>query len=248
MIHDDLDMLECRLTELDNVVDRFIAVEANITHQAKPKPYYLSENFDRFKAWHDKLIVVRTDKLPGRNDTVDPWIREKAQREFIFEGLTDIPLNAMIMHGDIDEIPSRNAVYKAREMITNNTYVAFNQTLYCFAVDWLHPDRWAGTVASTISRMNSFNSMRDSRTIIPCIPNAGWHLSWLGGKEAQQKKLAATPHSEIVTKVTDLINRDALYNEGWHVDGKRLIGVDVDSTWPKWIVNKKCPKNWFRPR
>lgn len=46
----ELDVLEIRLRELDGVVDRFVLVEATLTHQGKPKPLLYAENKERFAA------------------------------------------------------------------------------------------------------------------------------------------------------------------------------------------------------
>lgn len=40
----ELDLLEIRLNELDDVVDYFVLVEANRTFQNNHKPYYFDEN------------------------------------------------------------------------------------------------------------------------------------------------------------------------------------------------------------
>lgn len=72
-IHDELDMLECRLTEIFDAVDYVVAVEADVTHQDNPKPFYVSENLARFDAFKDKLIVVRASGLPTMEQDPDPW-------------------------------------------------------------------------------------------------------------------------------------------------------------------------------
>jgi hypothetical protein len=35
---------------------------------------------------------------------------------------------------------------------------------------------------------------------------------------------------------------------GLHVDGTKMLPVDVDATWPRWVYERRCPANWFRPR
>src|SRR4051794_7797564 len=106
-IHDELDLLECRLTELYNSVDWFVAVEADVTHQDSPKPWYLTDNLARFDAFKDKLVVVQATGLPTLADDPDPWAREHAQREHIATGLHRIGVKTddVILQSDIDEIP-----------------------------------------------------------------------------------------------------------------------------------------------
>ena len=47
----ELDLLEIRLNELDLVVDKFVLVEANFTHQGKEKRLLFEENKNRFFKW-----------------------------------------------------------------------------------------------------------------------------------------------------------------------------------------------------
>ena len=149
-INDEFDMLECRLEEMSPVVDHFIAVEANVDHQNHPKPYHLTDNLDRFAPWKDKLLVVQASGLPTSEHAPDPWAREWAQRDWVWNGLRELDAQPddIVLHGDVDEICRplfvRNVHPKRREFIT------FAQRMHCFAIDWQHPDPWGGTVAVTV--------------------------------------------------------------------------------------------------
>jgi beta-1,4-mannosyl-glycoprotein beta-1,4-N-acetylglucosaminyltransferase len=274
-IHDELLMLECRLEEIGNAVDYVIAVEADVTHQDKPKPYVLSDNLDRFARWKDKLVVVQATGLPTIDDDPDPWARELAQRGYVFDGLAQIPDLAdddIILHGDVDEIPT--ALHARNVRPQPGWFVSFGQRMHSFAVDWLHPDEWYGTTAArwaTVRELgdnvNAFARMRDRRNRHLWEPghpdgswafwknnpehvlhNAGWHLSWLGGQEAAFKKLRSFCHPEVADKIEEGLTADVFIREGWHVDGRKMKPVEVDHTWPKWIVDGNAPANWYRPR
>jgi SAM-dependent methyltransferase len=151
MVNGELDMLECRLDTMASAVDWFIAVEGDVDHQNHPKPYHLSENLDRFAAWKDKLIVVQASGLPTSDHVEDPWAREWAQRDWTWKGLERIeglqPTD-IVLHGDVDEICDPLYVRNIRPRLRE--FVLFGQSLHCFAVDWLHPDVWGGTVAVTV--------------------------------------------------------------------------------------------------
>ena len=252
--NNELDMLECRLVELYQAVDRFVLVEADVDHQDHPKPYHYAENADRFAPWADKIVHVRAKDLPNVRDFPDPWAREHAQREWIAEGLAQIGVGTddIIMQSDVDEIPR---ALHARN-IRPNGMVAFDQRLYCFAVDWQHPGGWRGTVAGRAGFIRSlgyqaFGRMRDSRNTVPSPPylkDSGWHLSWLGGRDANLAKLGSFCHPEIADRTLEGLRADSFLRQGWHVDGVRMDPVDVDDTWPRWIVERRCPANWFRPR
>lgn len=246
MLHDELDVLECRLYELQDVPGlTHIVVEADVTHQDSPKPSYFLDNRDRFAPWKDRIVHVWATGLPTKADNPDPWAREHAQREHIADGLKGtLALSDVIIQSDVDEIPTALVVRNLRP----RGMVALQQRCFSMAVDWQHPDPWNGPVATTIGNVRTFTAMRDARMFAPTLPNAGWHLGWLGGQEAQLRKLNAFCHPEIADWTLSGIEANRFLTEGRHVDGKKLIPVDVDSTWPRWVVERRCPTTWFRPR
>lgn len=255
--HDELDILEMRLTELYDAVDKFVLVEANVTHQDRPKPYYYLENSERFAAWADKIVAVQATGLPTVTDEPDPWARELAQREHIAEGLARIDgvdSDTIVLQSDVDEIP--------RAMHARNVkpqgFTGFRQRGHFWAVDWLYPPGWSGTVAATVGFLGSLRSptpfgvMRTARNqcrVPPGYEDAGWHLSWLGGPERVTKKVGAFCHPEVESDIRGGIENDNFFwREGFHVDGVKMQPVDVDGTWPKWIVDGNAPESWYRPR
>lgn len=244
MIRDELDILECRLVEIGDAVDFFVAVEADVDHQDHPKPYYLSEQIERFDPWKDKLIVVRATGLPTFDQDPDAWSREHAQREHVATGLHDIGVRPddVILHGDVDEIPTAVVARNVRP----RGFASFDMACYSMAVDWQHPDRWRGTVAARAGNVRTFSAMRDARNVAPPLQNAGWHLGWLGGPQAQLEKLNAFCHPEIADRTLSGIENNEFLRDGWHVDGRKLIPVEVDRSWPRWIYERRCPESWFR--
>jgi len=254
--NNELDMLQCRLEEMSSAVDWFIAIEADVDHQDHPKPFHLSDNLDRFAAWSDQLIVIRATGMPTATDDPDPWARELAQREYAMEGLRRINSqhtlqdDDIVLHGDVDEICRALHVRNVRP---RTGFVTFEQRLHCFAVDWLHPDPWGGTVAATLRQLGGlgqwpFQKLRNTRNTNQALADAGWHLSWLGGKEAALAKLGSFCHPEIADRTLVGLSTDLYLREGFHVDGRRMEPVDVDESWPKMIAERRCPEVWFRPR
>ena len=111
----------------------------------------------------------------------------------------------------------------------------------------------AGTVAARAGTVHAlgarpFATMRDSRNINQFIPDAGWHFSWLGGRDRVLQKLNAFCHPEIADRCLEGLEQDLYISEGYHVDGRRQVPVDVDETWPAFIREQRCPESWFRPR
>mgnify|MGYP003659202461 CR=1 FL=1 len=65
----ELDILDIRLNELDSEVDYFIVVEAELSHQLKPKPLYFEENKKRYSKFLHKIIhlVVPANEFVAPN-------------------------------------------------------------------------------------------------------------------------------------------------------------------------------------
>lgn len=268
-INNELDMLAMRLETMDPAVDFFIAVEADVDHQDHPKPFHISEHLSRFDAWSDKLVVVRATGMPTHAEDPDPWARELAQREYVHDGLLEIDrrvgldADTIILHGDVDEIcrptfvrnvrpkpPARPTVLPDRTLDTG--FVSFVQRGHFFAVDWLHPEPWGGTVAGTlaqVARIGKFHKMRNLRNWnVSVLHDSGWHFSWLGGKEAAQRKLGSFCHPEVAERTAVGLADDRYLREGLHLDGRKMAPVDVNDEWPAFIVERRCPPEWFRPR
>ncbi|MBK9148635.1 MAG: hypothetical protein IPM12_12570 [Flavobacteriales bacterium] len=155
MIHDcftffnELDLLEIRLRELDPVVDRFVLVEATLTHQGKPKPLHFAENKSRYAAWLHKIEHVVVDRYPPRPDG-DGWVYEKHQRNCIIDGLKGVAPRDQVLISDVDEIPHPDAVRKAAGM---HGFRIFRQRMFYYYLNCVNATqhrgkgyRWNGTV------------------------------------------------------------------------------------------------------
>ena len=56
--NDELDMLEMRLGQMDEVVDHFVMIEVERTYRGDPKPLYYTENKERFAKWNHKIHCI----------------------------------------------------------------------------------------------------------------------------------------------------------------------------------------------
>lgn len=236
----EADMLECRLTEMDSLDCKFIIAESDITFQGKPKPLGFLENQDRFVPWLDRITYAVT-ALP---DTDDPWVREYAQRD----QLLDVAVHCaepddLIIFGDVDEIP-RSDIKLSAETVLGMRH-------HQFAVDWVNPQPWCGSVINQAYyvRHMSGRHLRDNRWAYPVVPDAGWHLSWLGGVDAAKAKAHSFSHTEFTGKVCRWLDEGHCYSDGlvWD-DNQELTVQQVYSAdpLPRWIGEGKCPDSWWR--
>lgn len=257
LFRDELDILECRLIQFDQYpVYRHVLVEAPVDHRGHPKPLVYAENKERFAPWADRIIHVVADELAqmgGPSEDRDTaWAREAAQREAIGRGLTDANPDDRLILADVDEIPNAAAIQHVQEGETG----VFDMVFCLFAVDWV----WDNLRTSVTTCVGDVTSFKQARREIwgngPVFPDCGYHLSWLGGLPGVQAKLAATCHTEVVAGTVAALGDGAFYRDGVnlfdsYVPSLRtgsLLPVDVDERWPKWVYERLCPPEWFRPR
>jgi beta-1,4-mannosyl-glycoprotein beta-1,4-N-acetylglucosaminyltransferase len=133
----ELDVLEARLNELHNVVDRFVIVEATETFQGKSKPLYFSDNRDRFKAFDDKITHIVVE-FPSRNlmtavctnPSDENWAREHYQRDQISRGLIEAKPDDLIIVSDVDEIIKAEALTAAISSRSKNELTIFLMAIF----------------------------------------------------------------------------------------------------------------------
>lgn len=251
----ELLLLECRLTELYDTVDKFVIVEAMVDHQGNEKPLNFLDHQDQYAQWADKIAYVVADQMPTVEQNDWEWAREHCQREHIGYGLAQIDAEPddILLQSDLDEIPRPIVVRNVRPQ--RNELIAFHQRGHFWAVDWEYPTGWNGTVATRVATLDkirrptcgAFAAMRDVRNTVRRLPNAGWHFSWLGNREAWTAKSRSFCHQwaglDVDTK------GESNYRDGVHTDGTKMVPVTVDRTWPKWIQDRSnVPDNWYRPR
>jgi len=194
MFYNEFDVLELRLECLDNYVDRFVLVEAEVNHVGGPKPLYFNENKDRYSKWLHKIehVIVKADEAPKDEN---PWSREKYQRECVLRGLTDVPNESIVMISDVDEIPDMAKVpfEKLPHLICS-----VHMWMFQYSFDYIFTgEPWFGTVITTCEMMKTMgpNHLRDNRWKFPIFRTAGWHLSSFGDEKHVLNKMRTFAHA-----------------------------------------------------
>lgn len=231
MLRDELHLLEARLVEYGDLVDRFVIVEGELQFgDGSPKRLWFDEHRDRFAEWHDRIVhvAVRADEYPDG----DGWARERYQRHQITRGLDGVPADATVMIGDVDEFPDRSHV-------ANGARGACLTRHMVYAPNLEHPIRWATTAIVDAADAADPQRVRDTRHGMPLLAG-GFHFSWHPGCEPISAKVAASSHVEYAHLAAD----DAKAARRTHWDGTRLEVVDIDHTWPRWF-RESCPEGWL---
>lgn len=211
----EFEQLRLRIACLEDVVDRFVVIEAHQTHTGKAKPLYLAELQDRELLAHPRLVARAVDLPVGYSH----WEREQAQREAIGPVLRELGAapGDLVLVSDVDEIPTVAAVRRAAEFLSAaraRSVLIFEQRMFYFRLNfelvWSRKLPWLGTAAALFGQAISINGLRttgrnirgrhaqgfDRGARVSQLPDAGWHFSYLGGDAALDQKLAAYAHQE----------------------------------------------------
>jgi beta-1,4-mannosyl-glycoprotein beta-1,4-N-acetylglucosaminyltransferase len=250
LFRDELDVLECRLVQMEDwPIYRHVLVEARVDHQGHPKPLVYAANKERFAPWKDRIVHVVADSLPGMAGAA-PMDREAAQRDAIRAGLDGASADDWLILADVDEIPN----YAAMRAVGEHRTGVLEMACCMFAVDWLWgaPLRTSTLCPAGITGPLS-SVRRDTWSRGPVIPDAGHHLTWLGGRDSIAAKMDAHCHVECNPDLAAGYEDDRFYHDGANPFGRfgyqgGMIPVDVDDTWPRWVHERRCPAGWFRPR
>lgn len=223
----EFDLLNIRLALLNNVVDKFVIVEADKTQRGAPKEF----NFEKVKSdyerkYGDKIVYVKVSDCPQIKDSKD-WAIEYFQRNCILRGgVYNCMPEDLIMISDVDEIPNPAVIknlnsYEVipvnksnknkkiwlkqifsllgenKKFLKPNTLdffldcmsVTLEQNLFYYFMNNKANEKWYGTVLCKYKNMRIPQQLRNRRAIQPYVENAGWHFSYLGGKEQVKLKL-----------------------------------------------------------
>jgi beta-1,4-mannosyl-glycoprotein beta-1,4-N-acetylglucosaminyltransferase len=254
MLFNELDMLECRLTEFEQLPYpvTHVIVESRFTHRGDPKPLYFMENMSRFDrwitgAWRGRVRYITVDRL----EKMMPWDREHEQRNHCRDGITDAKPDDIILHGDLDEIPRMSALADTVKRVTEDGVprsLVMSQHLY--AVDWYHPNLEQALTVVIRKRdiTGSFTELRQSMGQRARVENGGWHLSWIGGHEANLAKLGVHCHLEMTPEEQYWPESGRAYREGRTHGGVWQVPIEVPDDYPLYIRERRCPDTWFRPQ
>jgi len=216
-------VLDLRLNNLNNYVDKFIIVESVYFHNGKKKELLFDIN--KFSKFKEKIIYLVLDHEPENIETIDEndtiekknskhilngMKRDFYQRNFIQNGLNQCKDDDIILISDIDEIPKlENFDLKS----INNQLIFFKQKMFYYkfnlcskCIDWfgtrackkkklLNP-QWLRNIKSKsypVWRLDILFS-KNKYTNIKIIDDGGWHFSYLNSPQEIENKLKNYAH------------------------------------------------------
>jgi hypothetical protein len=246
----ELDILELRLSELDNVVDKFVIAEATRTFSNEEKPLTFQENRDRFAAYLHKIVHVVVDDLPANGDA---WGREAFQRNAVARGLGDAAPNDIILISDVDEIPFPENVAKLTPENVAGHIWFIECDYYTYKLNLAIENKWIGLCAvralqkkhlPALQDLRGFRARQSRRLPMPVnqtinvaknvfrvgrplthrlIEHGGWHFTFVNSPEKIQYKIRSYAHQERNTpEFNNLQNIQQMIEGGRSICGRKL--------------------------
>jgi beta-1,4-mannosyl-glycoprotein beta-1,4-N-acetylglucosaminyltransferase len=251
MYFDEDLLLELRLNTLNNFVDKFIIVEADITHTGKAKKLKFDINkFEKFKHKIDyhPLQNLKVDKnLKLKKNWSKHHLVDQSIRNSIANYINDASDDDWIIISDIDEIPNPN---QFKFFDKKKKFGFFEQELFCYKFNLKNfsEPHWFGSRICVKKYLKSpqwlrnfkiksndsfFKNFFNSRHILKA---GGWHFSSIKKPSEIITKLKSFAHTELVM--------DHMLDESFikkKIDSQEDI-FDRKITLKKIEINQKFPQ------
>jgi len=237
LFNQEHDMLECRLSEIGDVVDKVIIVESATTFMGQPKAHGI--DLDRFYKWRDKIHY----EIYEPDASLRSWSAETEQRNHLFTALRQFAPEAedIVTVADCDEIWSPNDIETLK-----TGWHGYMMKRLVMSTYWRLSDEHTMVAGPWGQRSGDAQSMRSARYKLPEL-RSGWHVSWMGGPEWAANKMRSFSHQELMVENPDVFMAEN-YRVGRSIRGEELIEVSMDDSWIPWISEGKAPLSWYRRR
>ena len=246
IFYNEFSLLKQRLTELDDVVDYFIMVEATHTFVGEPKPLLydeISKVDPFFRRYKDKIIHVIVDDFPHKRPNVSiedghQWQNEWFQRTAIHRGFDPLiregKLNALdyVIISDVDEIPNARKLEELRHGRMEVNFASLVMDLYYYNMKTKLKKKWDRAKVLRVWKYIdilgkiTFNLdyIRNEHASLEAIPerieDGGKHLSYFGDKEFIKNKIQNFSHQELnLAQFQDDAYLDRIIEEGLNLFG-----------------------------
>jgi len=243
MFWNEFDLLELRLSEHYDQVDRFDIIECDRTYSGLYKGFNLENQLGRYSKWMDKINYIKVSDSPTHTN---PWDNETWQRNQMVRAWADIEKDDVILMSDLDEIIRPETLKYIRE--TDYDFYGLAMPMFYFRFNYMditdnYP--WRGVAYrgyKGIPNDMRFNESKVTKGRSIELHHAGWHFSWLGNDEFVKNKLKSFSHSELnIPSIIDNIDVEKSIARGRdHFRPNEIWGpVILDEYFPKTILNNQ---------
>ena len=250
-------VFDLRYNILKDYVDLIVVCESKYDHRGNLKKL----NFDFKKNYNKKKIkyLLLEEPFPKNNTA---WKNQAIQRDFLLKNLNFINDEDYVMFSDPDEIPNPKLL---RQFKLSKKYGIFLQRCFNYKLNLYnqYESPWEGTRVCKKKNLKSIDYMRqkvksknlkynflriDKEKNIEVFNNAGWHFNNLLSPIEISLKLKSFAHTEFskdqysspsiikhkIDQKIDLFDR-----------GHKYTKIDLDNTYPKFILDNKNQLNDF---
>jgi hypothetical protein len=249
-INDELDLLEIRLREHYNYVDAFVVAESALTLTGKPKPLYLTSEWDRFKPWADKIFHIEvTSMYPeekiGHSAGHMPWDNELHLREGLMQVVNEYNDDDLILHSNVNEI-YRGGTLQALKAHGPQEY-GFLMPQFRFKLNNMQlqpaPTWVSGGAAMPRKNLKSMNNFRKARHLLasgrnsnPVIAHAGWCFTDICTDTELQQKFNVDA-KELAKPGFQLHNKSDAVFKPVQLDDYFPGIIRYDERWSKYVLD-----------
>ncbi|CEH13551.1 glycosyltransferase family 17 protein [Ceraceosorus bombacis] len=176
LISTEVELLEARLRELEDVVDKFVIVESDYTLMGQPKNMTFQQNWPRWSKWSSK-IVYQAYKGRAMNAGDGPFTLVNEMRLGVSNLLRGMSLSAadLVLMSDIDEIPSRSALQLLKACQAPSP-IHLQLRPYTYSFEWEAGEAsWRASLHQWGASGNFYGHGKRSDVM---LADAGWHCSW----------------------------------------------------------------------
>jgi beta-1,4-mannosyl-glycoprotein beta-1,4-N-acetylglucosaminyltransferase len=213
IFYNELELLNYRLTLLNDIVDYFVLVESTHSFIGKKKDLFYNDNKELFKKFNKKIIHLVVDDFPFKSSThkmtsAQIWKNEKFQRNAISYGIHDIhpDLNDIIIISDVDEIPDPRTLTAIKHKVSIHS---LQMDFYYYNLNTHITTPWILSKILSYKKYRELNKECDDIRNMECplIVKGGWHLSYFGDANFIKNKIKNFSHQELNTnEFTDIVN------------------------------------------
>ncbi len=230
-------MLECRLNEIGDVIDKIIIVESTTTFMGQPKPHGLF--LDRFYQWRDKIHYETFEPSPHELG----WAAEHAQRNHLFVALQQFAPEAQ----DIVTVADCDEIWNPADIATlQQGWHGYIMKRLVMSAYWRYTDEHTMVAGPWGQRVGGAQHMRSNRERLPNI-QSGWHVSWMGGPQWAADKMRSFSHQDLMVANPEEFMTEN-YRVGRSIRGETLWEVEIEDQYPKYIREGLAPESWYRKR
>ena len=242
------ELVELRLKYLNNIVDYFVVIEADVTHQGNKKgwnfPKILNNQLKSYSnkiQYHQVNIDLEESKksfgwIDENTKGGQSWKIENMQRNFIREACKNFSSSDIIIISDVDEIPSKDKLnfIKTCDFKTISP-VVFEQFLFHLDCNHVNLESWKGSIVLTKETIDQFlpQDLRNHRNRISYFTRSGWSFSSFGGVKKVREKFESFAHTEY---------NDELFKSESHIKRCAETGSDL---FRRKVKSKKVDKKFF---